>query len=383
MSPLAFQPGEGVVIDRVTIENYRSIERMELKFRNKLTLLIGENGAGKTTVLDALSVLLGGTMPRWGSVNDGDRRRVAGVARTETILAASRGGRDWESRISSLGQTAFRGPDTEGVVRAYFGADRWNEGDYKRLVEWFEERDIAEVRQQREAQDLDFRDPQLAEVRRRVARMIPGASNPRIDPTGRFVVDQQMGADSEKFEVSQLAGGLRTMLVLVADLARMIVSMKNGSTDPLKAVVLIDEVDLHLHPRWQLDVMNNLVTAFPEAQFVATTHSEEIIASVPSECVVSLQNRNGQVVATAIPPVQGATFERVLEDAMGVPGHRPPEFQRHLDEYWKLVDAGAGESPEGLALRRQLDDWFRGQEPELVKADLAIRRKRARAGTGT
>ena len=52
----------------------------------------------------------------------------------------------------------------EGVVRAYFGADRWNEGDYKRLVEWFEERDIAEVRQQREAQNLDYRDPHLAEV---------------------------------------------------------------------------------------------------------------------------------------------------------------------------------------------------------------------------
>jgi predicted ATP-binding protein involved in virulence len=122
--------------------------------------------------------------------------------------------------------------------------------------------------------------------------------------------------------------------------------------------------------------------AFPQTQFILTTHSEEIIAAVPSACVISLDTGPEGVAARSIPPVQGATFDRVLTDAMDIPSSRPPEVQAQLDEYWDYVDRGEGESVPALALRRKLDVLFRGTEPDLTRADLEIRRNRARRGIG-
>jgi len=392
MGPLTLKPGEGVWVDRLKVENFRAIAHLELEFRYRLTVLIGENGGGKTTVLDALAAVLQDARPHHQDFQLSDVRRVGNRAERSALIEAYQNGIPIKATILPPSEFPVRlqlqrEGDTAGgagTVKAYFGSDRSRPNSYDELVEWFASKDAEEARQIRESRNLDYRDPELAEVKRAVEMMVPGTINPRIDPSTRvFVVDQVIGGKAEKFEVSELAGGLRTMLVLVADLARMIVSANEGRSTPAQVLVLVDEIDLHLHPAWQLRVVSNLLDAFPAAQFIVSTHSEEIIASVPSECVISLQRDQGPITAAPIPPVQGATFDRVLEDAMGVPGHRPPEFQQQLDDYWRLVDAGAGETPEALALRSKLDDFFRGQEPELVRADLVIRRKRARTGTGS
>jgi len=385
MEPLSLRPGERVWVDRLRIRDFRSIARLDLEFRYQLTLLIGDNGAGKTTILDALAGVFPGTYPLEPQFSIADVRRVSGRQGAHATLASRQNGNESTATIHAGGvsRPAYL-PQMIGNVRAYFGADRSYGDAFGGLVDWFTTKDAEEARQVRDSRSLDYRDPELAEVRRVVETMIPGTSNLRIDPsTGTLVVDQDVAGQSEKFAIAELAGGLRTMLVLVADLARMRVLSRARRPEPPPTLVLIDELDLHLHPRWQTGVARNLLDAFPDAQFIVTTHSEEIISSVPSECVISLQSEEGRVIASPIPPVQGATFDRVLEDAMGLPGRRPPEFQRYFDEYWKLVDAGAGESDEALAIRRKLDGWSQGQEPELVKADLALRRKRPRTSSGT
>jgi predicted ATP-binding protein involved in virulence len=384
MGLLTLKPGDGVWVDRLKIENFRAIANLELEFRYRLTLLIGENGAGKTTVLDALAAVLQDTKPVGRHPSVEDLRKIGGKAAGNARVESSQNRIPIRFSIGSDSVTPHG--DTAGgasTLKAYFGADRSYENSYRDLLAWFTEKDTEELRQIRELRNPEYRDEELAEVRRVVEKMIPGTANLRIDPSARLVVDQTIGGRSETFDVAVLAGGLRTMLVLVADLARMTVSASAGAVTPIRVLALIDEVDLHLHPRWQLDIMRNLLDAFPTVQFIVTTHSEEIISSVQSECVIKLESQHGQVVAGPIPRVQGATFDRVLEDAMGLPGNRPPEVQQQLDEYWKLVDAGAGEAPEALARRNDLDKLFRGSEPELVRADLVIRRKRARAGTGT
>jgi predicted ATP-binding protein involved in virulence len=380
MGPLTLKPGEGVWVDRLKIENFRAIANLELEFKYRLTVLIGENGAGKTTVLDTLAFMLR-TNGAGQSLGNTDRGRVLGV-KANTKAICSWKGSTWSS--SPQGYHTLRGMPLPGnSVRLYFRTDRWNQERYSQLVSWFDERDVAELRQRRELADPAYRDPLLTAVGDAVAKMIPDTTNPRIGPDRTWIVDQKIGDRVEKLPISELAGGLRTMLVLVADLAKAIAEASAGQPEPVPAVVLIDEIDLHIHPRWQLEIVRNLLDAFPTVQFIVTTHSEEIISSVPSECVIKLESDEGQVVASPIPRVQGATFDRVLEDAMGLPSKRPPEVQQQLDAYWKLVDAGEGETPEAFVIRSKLDDLFRGQEPELVRADLVIRRRRMRAGTGT
>jgi len=383
---MELRPGESVWLKRLKVTNFKAIASLDLEFRYRLTLLIGNNGAGKTTVLDAIAALAGGL--GWHENIFGLGRRVRGAPVGETNLEVTIGNATSTLRFGGPAGPVSSGPSPEPAtdwtvpLRAYYPARR-DLSSFDDLTEWFAAKDIEEARQVRETRDLAYRHPQLENVRRAVAAMIPDTSNLRIDPaTSQLITDQRIGDRLETFEVTNLAGGLRAMLLLVADLAKLLVMREGAAGVSCPSIVLIDEVDLHLHPKWQLNVVRNLMDAFPQTQFILTTHSEEIIASVPSDCVVSLEAGPDGVVARSIPSVQGATFDRVLTDAMDVPASRPPEVQAQLDQYWEYVDRGEGESTPALALRKELDALFRGAEPDLTRADLAIRRNRARRGIG-
>ena len=83
--------------------------------------------------------------------------------------------------------------------------------------------------------------------------------------------------------VRQMSDGERGTLVLVLDLTRRLVQANPEMSDPVaeaEAVVLIDEIDLHLHPKWQRQIVHKLTMTFPRCQFIATTHSPQVLASV-------------------------------------------------------------------------------------------------------
>jgi ABC-type uncharacterized transport system ATPase subunit len=132
MDPMDLRPGEGVWLSRLKVTNFRSIGTLDLEFRHRLTVLIGDNGAGKTTVLDSISLLL------------------------RPVRQAHPYG--WDVTCSAR---------CVGV---------------RRSRQRFAEKDVEEARQVRESRDLAYRHPQLESVRRAVSGMIPGTSNLRIDP---------------------------------------------------------------------------------------------------------------------------------------------------------------------------------------------------------
>jgi predicted ATP-binding protein involved in virulence len=97
-------------------------------------------------------------------------------------------------------------------------------------------------------------------------------------------------------DVRQLSDGERGVLGVALDLARRLSQVNPKSNDPLaegQAVVLIDEIDLHLHPKWQRQITRNLEATFPRCQFIATTHSPQVIGEVPSDRIQIISN--GQV----------------------------------------------------------------------------------------
>lgn len=144
---------------------------------------------------------------------------------------------------------------------------------------WFFNKENEEQRKQRELKDFEFQLPELEAVRKAIISVFPGISNPHItlNPL-KFVVKK----GTETLDIMQLSDGYKTLLSLVIDLAIRMALANPEAEKPLesKAVVLIDEVDLHLHPEWQRRVVGDLLRTFPNTQFLLTTHGPYIIEAV-------------------------------------------------------------------------------------------------------
>lgn len=294
----------------------------------------------------------------------------------------------WQTFLTQIGPALLYDADRTHEDGGREGA-RKRDGVYRELIQWFLEKDVEEARQVRDTRDLDYRHPALEAVRAAVASMIPGgmipghedlpgARNLRCRPDdNRLMVDllQPDGA-YEPVDVAELSGGVRAMLALVADLAMRLLKAHPTKGTGGPAWVLIDEVELHLHPRWQLRVVETLLRTFPAVQFFLTTHSEEIVASIPAECLYVLRRGPDGTTVHRPPAIRGATFGEALEDTMGVGLERPPDAQAALDGYLGHVRAGHGESDAARAERRGLEARFPGLRDALVSADIEIRRRR-------
>ena len=176
--------------------------------------------------------------------------------------------------------------------------------------------------------------------------------------------------------VNQLSDGERNLLALVGDIARRL-SLLNlkGDADAILAghgVVLIDEIELHLHPKWQREVISKLETTFPNCQFIVTTHSPQVLSHAHEENVWILRlNEKGEVEAARPQASYGLDTNRVLEEIMDVP-ERPQEAKDQLEHLFRLLsakDRGRAES-EISAISEKYGDL-----PELTQARALLRRQ--------
>jgi len=180
--------------------------------------------------------------------------------------------------------------------------------------------------------------------------------------------------DQGIFKVSQLSDGIKNMLGMVADIAYRCVLLNShlgeSAAEKTEGVVMIDEIEMHLHPAWQQSVVALLEKAFPGLQFILTTHSPQVLTTVPSESIWVLEDGQAH---SAPPGSKGAESSRLLQRIFGVDTRPPNDTNTQLlKEYEQLVYADGWNTEKALALRSQLDDIFAGQEPKLTELDLYI-----------
>lgn len=254
---------------------------------------------------------------------------------------------------------------------------------FKTVFEWFRVMEDEERRGMEQRRDFDYRLAALEWVRRAVAATELRCRNPRVETKPiRMLVDfEHPEGGIQPLDIGSLSDGYRTHFALVVDLARRMVQLnpsddledqERGTNAP--AVVLIDEVDLHLDPSWQGRVVRGLLRAFPRTQFVISTHSEQVLGSVHASQVRHLRWHQGEIVVEGVPFAQGATGERILVDLMDAPLRVPGPVTDKLERYVQLVDDGAGAGPEALALRRELEEAL-GDDPMLHHASLEMDRQ--------
>ena len=201
------------------------------------------------------------------------------------------------------------------------------------FFEWFKAREDTENQEKVKRGDLGFYDPHLHAVRSAVERMLPGFAKLRVERDPLHLV--VLKGDTEFF-LDQLSAGERGLLALVADLARRLAVAFPSAENPLeeRAIVLLDEIELHLHPAWQRRVLPSLRRTFPHCQFIVTTHSPQVISEVPNDAVVLLRDFKFYPPPT---PTSGRDSNAILKQVTGV-SERPEDVARAFDEVRDLID---------------------------------------------
>ncbi|KPW33222.1 ATP binding protein [Pseudomonas amygdali pv. mellea] len=265
--------------------------------------------------------------------------------------------------------------------------------DFRRFFEWFREREDSENEtgistellnelSQKILIDTELwkvltkehassRDRQLTAVRTAVEAFMPGFTKLRVKRKPRL----HMAIDKEgkTLNVSQLSQGEKSMMALVGDIARRLAMMNPALENPLhgNGIVLIDEVDLHLHPKWQRSLIAQLTTTFPNCQFLLTTHSPLVISD--SKDVLVYVMDDGELREQD--SLYGLDANQVLSSVMDT-DIRNEEIQTVLDKLQHFLMRG--ELDEARTLYTELADELPANHIELAKASLLIRKLEVR-----
>lgn len=231
-----------------------------------------------------------------------------------------------------------------GLAGALDGA-----AQFETATQWFRAMEDIEVRSK--LRQPSYEHPALATVRAAVRAAIktPDGASIRALWVDAYSSKLQVefvrpGGAVEELEIGQLSDGFRTYLALVMDLARRMEQCNPTPEDGIprdefglrsRAVVLIDEVDLHLHPAWQQFVLQGLLDAFPRTQFVVTTHSALALGSMRDATVYFMENSKAERVNAPY----GKEVSTILREQGIIP--RAPEVEDRINAVKALLDAGS------------------------------------------
>ena len=395
-------------IDFVELCNFRNIELQKISFENKnFIVLIGENGSGKTTILEAITkafvpVLraVNGEAVKRCDLTNGDIRCGAAASTVTVGISLEDDKYVWTNKRRLSPQmtfdemTVWKTPISNDLkslkskyiecvekrrlpLVLYYGTDRIirdvpqrghiknfevtdalrncfdNVNYFRDFYDWFKTEEDIELRNLR--QNSHCRNPRLDCVRTALERMIKGYSNLRIELSpSRMVMTNAAGID---LQIDQLSGGYKAVLSVTADIAKRLAQANPVSDNPLEeeAVILIDELDLHLHPKWQKSIVEDLKRTFPNCQFIVSTHSPFIIQSLNADELFDISEMK---YADEAGSYNGWSIEEIQEAKMGVEA-RTPKFCNLLQQFTNAVD----EEELGNA-RRLYEQLVRMAHPE-------------------
>ncbi|EHQ36044.1 AAA family ATPase [Methanoplanus limicola] len=269
----------------------------------------------------------------------------------------------------------------DGSVTAYENS-LTGKTNFRTFFEWFREREDFE--NEKKASEFDENiniqnkiseysdysgDIQLNAVRSAI-RTFTGFEDLRVR---RNPLRMLVNKGNNILTVGQLSDGEKCLLAMVGDLARRL-SIANPKMDnPLNGsgIILIDEIDLHLHPKWQRMIIPKLKETFPACQFILTTHSPQIISHVRPEEIILLYPDEKSGISVKMPlDSYGMNSDRILEEILEVPS-RPIEIENKISELFMLIDKNKTE--EAKKVHSELKDLI-GADPELSKAEIIIRK---------
>lgn len=434
-------------LEKLKLHNFRCYEKLEIDFNRQLTVLVGKNGSGKTTVLEAIAIALGTWFVGFNIVNaKGINKRTDPLRKAYQIGATDDVQTQFPVEIEAWGRIeeskdqilhwkrelytptgTMTTKDAKEIVEyaaeyqkaisegrtdiylpivAYYGTGRlWDYHRQKRIdvfkvssrtngyidcldgtanvklmMDWFQIMTINKY--QRQEENLES-NPELDTVylaMEKCLKNLSGYSDVKIRYNmGTQELDvyySEQDKQRMRIPLNQLSDGYKGMISLVADIAyRMATLNPQLGTEVLTkgdGVVLIDEVDLHLHPAWQQKVIDNLMDIFPEVQFIVSTHAPAIISSVKTDKLRILSNKEVCMTANQ---VYGKDVNSVMKEIMGV-NDRPDKIVELFEEFYRLLSEKKYD--EAGAVLDKLDEERGYHDPEIAKCRVKLKLERMR-----
>ncbi len=418
-------------LNSLTVKNFRGFSELPVSFHDHLTVLVGINGAGKTSILDAIAISLGTVFTAFDGLTGikikkqdasikaykvGSGDDVQGQYPVVICANGALGSEDvaWErslnrdsgsttiknaSKLISIAksyQERLRNGDTtlSLPIIAYYGTGRlWDyhrekknnafkndsrlngyvdaldgTANIKLMLNWFRKKAI----EKQENQELGMGPiPELEAVYHAMEEcysLATGETDVRI----RYSVSTNelnvyyaaKDGTRVRLPLNQLSDGFKSTLSLVADIAYRAAVLNPQLSDRVTkesdGIILIDEVDLHLHPSWQRRVLNDLQTIFPKMQFIVSTHAPAVIQSISREHLRILRDNRLEM-----PSLQtfGKDVNGIFRSVMDV-SERPIEIKMRFNSLYELLDNEQYDDAEQML--NQLEDEIGSDDPEIV-----------------
>lgn len=434
-------------INHLVLKNFRCYEEMEFVFSPKFNLIVGENGAGKTALLNALAVAMGswllgirGYDSR--NIQDNDIRRISlfvekrfltspqfpvSVSATGTIEGKAivwersldgPGGRTTQRKAAKMKAVAekfaskvMKGEEVVLPVISFYGVGRlFNEPrDTRSLLEKYKIRNAAPqdfAAEKDEVNDVEYFSQRLTGYHysvddrcspRDLLRWMRHERRIEIDEEEQsssfrmvLLAIQSCLSEGEKIRYSirhgslmvtmqdgkivpfkYLSDGYKNIISLVGDLAYKISQLNphlgDKALEKTPGIVLIDELDVHLHPKWQRRVVADLRRTFPEIQFIAATHSPQIIGEVSHKEIILL--KNGWPIL--LPQSYGMDSNWILRHVLGTE-EQDSGVRQSINEIFELIEEDQFENAKKKIqdVRHEID----GDHPELAEASALVER---------
>lgn len=388
-------------INEIEITNFKSFEKKRLPFNSSFSLIIGDNGTGKTSVLEALSIGLGGYLAgidgitnrniqmdevRTASIKQGDATvttepqfpcsiRCEGIIHDRHFTwersVHKKEGRTNRTKAKDVIQhatqvqqeiTQSQNQDIILPIISYQSAGRlfsqkkekWinpfekqnlsrftgymdcleAESNIKLFINWLRRMTLIELQK-------NIKIGELSATKTAIETFMQGLGEEgdRVTVTYDFELEEVIVLVGEQqMPLRLMSSGYRSVIGMVADLAfRMALlnpQLRENAVQETPGVVLIDELDLHLHPKWQWNIVEDLKRTFPKIQFIATTHAPIIIASCKEGEIIRLAEEATEDIIVH-PSAYGWQVEDILDQVMDSQ-NRAPSVERKIKEVEKL-----------------------------------------------
>lgn len=410
-------------IDRISLTNMRLVgeqtKELVLDSTKNVVILLGDNGFGKTTILDAMATIMAPYSAQFPGIADyqlsdldvhinrqGRRAKFltveAELSDNGIVMRSVRYRKGTQTppkaNYEQMKQMAIAKknailagePNVELPLFAYYGTgrgqfqvperrrgfqqafERWDcyksainpETDFKRFFGWFDLMEDQERRDREKLRDFNYKSPVLNAVRRALSEIITSYRNPRIETRPlRFIMDRvDQDGSTHELRIEQLSEGYKIVIAMVADLAARMAEANPDMDNPLNStgIVLVDEVDLHLHPRWQRDILSQLTKVFPNIQFIVSTHSPVIVVGAAEIAqVINLNKINEDENLIYDHTYISNVGQVLLSDLFGLNYLYSPEWDEKIEERNSLLSKQVLTEDEKKRLA-ELDEEMKG-----------------------